>query len=380
MLCLGFTYASTVPYQAIVGVKQLQFSEGAYAALIAIAAIVGTAGSLFMGFLSDLVADRKRLILFALATGAVGYGLFAVLPSQLAFVACLLLAGPFSGSVYIQLYSAIRAITVANHPQDVVSINSSVRSIYALSWILLPGLVSLLIAARNVPSDAYGVAALAFAGCYLLYAIAGISGGSNATQKLSGWPSFKAALGEVMGGRVFPKVMSLSMIGTIHAANASMLPLFVLTLDGGSVWHVGVLAGMVALLEIPFMIWGGHLSKHRPLWKIIAAAGIIYGFYFASLSLATSVWHIYALSLLNAAGAAIMLTLHVSYFQDLLPDKPGLGTSINSVSSLICKGLGAAVFALAGTAIGFRGAVTVGALIALAGSFALVIQHRGDRL
>jgi hypothetical protein len=169
--------------------------------------------------------------------------------------------------------------------------------------------------------------------------------------------------------------LALGMIATVHPANANLLPLFITHLAGGSTKDVGIISGLVAGLEIPFMLLGGYFNHRLPLWKIIIAAGLVHALYFVGLGLASSLWHIYALAVLNAAGAAILLSLHLSYVQELLPDRPGLGTSLLSISSLLYRALGALVFGSA-SLIGFSGAAWFGAGLALGGCSLLYLLDR----
>ena len=94
------------------------------------------------------------------------------------------------------------------------------------------------------------------------------------------------------------------------------------------------------------------------------------------LGFVTATWQIYALAIVNAAGAAIMLSLHLSYLQELMPDRPGLGTSLLSIGSLLNKGFGAVVFASAGTAIGFSGAAWFGVIVTVIGCALLYMLDR----
>ena len=46
LVALAFTYASTVPYQSIIGINELGMSNGAYSALVFVSAIVNVTTSL----------------------------------------------------------------------------------------------------------------------------------------------------------------------------------------------------------------------------------------------------------------------------------------------------------------------------------------------
>jgi MFS family permease len=375
LFCLGFTYASTVPYLSIIGVDQLGMSTWLFSVLGVFAALAGMIGTLLLGYFSDRVQDRKKSILVVLAVGFLGFGAFAMMPAVWSFVLSLVIIYPIANSAYPQLFAVIRTQTNKFGEREAVAINSVVRAIYAGSWILVPGLVGLFIATRKNITDCYAIAAAAFLLCFIFYAVFGSSTKNEAHNSNFAWQGMKAALRLVASKRIAYRILALGMIATVHPANSNLLPLFITHLHGGSTRDVGVIAGLVAGLEIPFMLLGGYFNHRKPLWMIIVAAGLVHVFYFLGLSMATSLWHIYALAVLNAAGAAILLSLHLSYVQELLPDRPGLGTSLLSISSLLYRSLGAVVFGSADF-IGFSGAAWFGAVIAFAGCVLLYLLEK----
>lgn len=378
LFCLGFTYASTFPYLSIIGVDQLGMSTAWFSLLGIFAAVAGMVGSLVLGYFSDRVSNRKISILAVLAVGAIGFGGFALLPAQWSFVLCLLLVYPISNSAYPQLFAVIRAQTNQFGEREAVAINSVVRSIYAGSWILVPGLVGLFVATRKNVTDSYVIGAAAFVLCFAIYALFGSPSKNETRHSNSAWDGLKIAFGLVATRQIFYRILALGMIATVHPANANLLPLFITHMHGGSTKDVGVISGLVAGLEIPFMLLGGYFNHRMPLWKIIIAAGLVHVAYFIGLGTATALWHIYVLAVLNAAGAAILLSLHLSYVQQLLPNRPGLGTSLLSISSLLYRSFGALVFA-SSSFIGFSGAIWFGAAVAFAGCILLyVLDHTKD--
>src|SRR5664279_5627613 len=123
LVMLGFTYASTIPFQSIVGIQQLHMNERQFALLMFGVGIVGMVGNLVLGALSDFTKSRKTFVLFCLLFGAIGFGLFAILPSPATFLMCLLLATPLSGSAFALLFGTVRAITAEHSSADAASIN-----------------------------------------------------------------------------------------------------------------------------------------------------------------------------------------------------------------------------------------------------------------
>ena len=65
-----------------------------------------------------------------------------------------MLITPFSNSAYALLFGTVRSITNALGPKEAGSVNAAIRSFYAISWIVVPGLVGLFIATRVLQLDA----------------------------------------------------------------------------------------------------------------------------------------------------------------------------------------------------------------------------------
>lgn len=374
MFCMGFTFAATMPYQSIVAIDVLGFSQQAFGLLLGGTALAGTLGGVVIGHFSDQVHDRKRMILFCLALALVGFGSFALVPRQATFLLVLLIAVPLCQSVFGQLFAVVRAET-RDIGDKAAAVNSVVRAVFALSWIVVPGLVGAIIAVRGDPAEAYLYGALALGFCLTVYFTFGIStrrGDSDGPR-----PGLSEALRQIAAPAIFKRLLALALIAVVHPVNSALLPLIIAGLPGGTTADIGILAGLVAALEIPFMLVGGALlNRGLPVWAVIAAGGVVHATYIVALSVTGAVSTIYGLAILNAAGAAILLSMHISYVQQLMPDRPGLGTSLIGITMLISRVLGALVVAGIGIAFGLGGALKFAGAVALLGAVLLVLLDR----
>lgn len=378
LICVGFTYASTIPYFTLVGVKQLGLSPGNYAVLSALAAAMSMCGAVLMGFLADRSTNRKAGVMFSLGVGFLGFGLFYLLPTATTFILLLLLVTPLSSAAYSQLFAIIRSVSNSRAPQEATQINSTARAAHAFSWVVVPGLVGAYIATRPDVSASFAIAALAFLLCIFLYGNWGSPGGRAEPNKLSAWQGLREAFGLISSKHIALRIAALAMIANVQPANLLLLPLMITEMPNGTTQDIGIIAGLTAGLEIPLMILGGFVASRVALWKLIVAGGAVFAVYMGLVSITTSVSQIYWLAGLNALGNAIMLTLHLTYCQNLLPDRPGLGTSLLSIGALACKSIAAVVFAIAGTVLGFSGAALIACAIAVAGCCLLIVLDRGS--
>ena len=371
LVLLGFTYASTFPYQSLIGTQQLGMSERQFGLLIFAIGFAGMMGNLVLGYLSDLARDRKTAVLLCLAAGVVGFGSFALWPRLETFIFCMVLITPFANSAYALLFGTVRSITNELGPQEAGSVNAAIRSFYAISWIVVPGLVGLFIATRRNVSDCYAVAALAFALCFLYYWRKGPSIPGSASSGTSPTANLGEAAGLVFHGGRLVRLLALSLINSAHSVIAYSLPLLISLKLGGSTADIGWLSGLVAALEIPIMLGVGTAARRLPIWQVIVGGGVIHAGFLLALTMANGTGLLYALAVLNSIGNAVLLTQHITYAQNLLPDRPGLGSSLLSIVSLISRGLGAVVFAGMGAFYGIGGALVLGATIVLTGCLAL---------
>jgi SET family sugar efflux transporter-like MFS transporter len=106
------------------------------------------------------------------------------------------------------------------------------------------------------------------------------------------------------------------------------LPLFIETELGGDVGDAGLLLGLCAALEIPFMLGLGMLAGRLPLRALLfagAACGIAY---YTLVALAGDLPVLVAGQVLNALFIAAISGLGISYMQDMLPRHPGRATTL----------------------------------------------------
>jgi SET family sugar efflux transporter-like MFS transporter len=86
--------------------------------------------------------------------------------------------------------------------------------------------------------------------------------------------------------------------------------------------------GTAAALEIPLMLWAGHLSRRwgkKPMLILAALAGILF---YIGMSNVVRPELLLMLQLANALFIGILAGLGMVYFQDLMPGSPGQATTL----------------------------------------------------
>ncbi len=379
LVALAFTYASTVPYQSIIGISELGMSDGAYSALVFFAAVVNVAISLTLGIWSDRLTERRPLVLALSIAGMIGFGSIALIHSPTVFIFSVLFLVPMSNSTYSLLFASVRARTNQLARSEAVAITSTVRALYSGSWAVAPGLVGLALVTSPSMTPAYGVAAVASLICFCLYFFFA-PGNGPVRETIPNQPGFFASLKRVFAPDVFIRVFVMSLLLGLQRLNGMVSPLIVVHSIGGSVVDVGFLSGLTAFLEMPFMMMWGLVQRRFHTVHVLASGTVLYCLYLVLLGFATAPWQLYALLGLNACGAAAILSLPITYLQDLIADRPGLGSSLISLNTFIGIGVAAGVFALGTAVTDYSGTAFVGAAVGIVAILILLYLESGSRM
>ncbi|MBB3443289.1 MFS transporter [Rhizobium sp. BK379] len=377
LVALAFTYASTVPYQSIIGISELGMSDGAYSALVFFAAIVNVSISLTLGIWSDRLTERRPLVLALSIAGMIGFGSIALIHSPAVFIFSVLFLVPMSNSTYSLLFASVRARTNQLVRSEAVAITSTVRALYSGSWAVAPGLVGLALVTSPSMTPAYGVAAVASLICFCLYFFFA-PGNGPVRETIPNQPGFFASLKRVFAPDVFIRVFVMSLLLGLQRLSGMVSPLIVVHKIGGSVVDVGFLSGLTAFLEMPFMMMWGLVQRRFRTVHVLAFGSALYCLYLVLLGFATAPWQLYALLGLNACGAAAILSLPITYLQDLIADRPGLGSSLISLNTFIGIGVAAGLFALGTAVTDYSGTAFVGAATGIATIVILLYLESGS--
>ena len=377
IFAFGFAGAATSPYQAVIAIRELGLSNGLYSALIFAAAAVNVTVSILLGNLADRLGEFRRLMLSVAVFGIFGYGAVYVFPAQATFVLSALLLLPIYNALNSLLFAIVRATTNGMPRADVATVNSGVRAMISLSWVLVPGFVGILLSQSTSMLPAYLFASLACLVCLCLIAafLPRQSGTDNAaTHHLS----YLAALAEVISPRVFVRVIAVALISSTLHVNGAILPLIVTGPAHGTVGDIGILVGIVALLEVVFIVVWGRAQRIMSHVTALAIGTIIYVLYLLLLGFASAPWHVYALTLISGVGAAALISIPITYLQDLIAERPGLGSALVSVNIFVSAGLSALLFAIGTGVSGYSGTAIIGAAAGLCGLF-LLLFFDGDK-
>jgi len=372
----GVTYASTLNYGGIVGIDTLGIPNAFYSMLLMVASLVGAAASVILGYISDKLPDRRILVIGCALMGALGFGLIFVLRNQLAFIVAVGAIMPFGGALFSQSFSFARAYNNIHDPARAEFLTSMLRTVFSVAWVIVPPVVGWYAAATTV-FNAYGIAAVAYLVCALVFAILL----RNPAAKVGIAPRAAGLPAPLAKARIEPAILGgivgVTLIFTAVQIRTVTIPLLITSTLHGSFTDLGIFAGLAAALELPFMVAWGYALRRLTKHTIIIIGALLYAVYLVLISRAGSVTEVLWLQLLNGPATAALITIPISYLQDAIKGRVGLSTSLLDVTHVVAAIVSATLFGvLTGTVQNYPQMMVAAAGISAAGAAILFAAHR----
>jgi len=373
LLASGLTYGATLPFLSIVGIHEFGISNTSLSLLLFAIAVANLTYGVVLAIFSDMVSDRKPMLIAVLAVGVVGFGAIYLVPHLAVFVTCAVLLIPISNASYSLIFAFIRSQTQGFAAREATQINQVVRATFSGSWVVIPGVMAFWL--TNSPSM---LPAWGFSAAVCLLAMGLIAFFLPAARRDPEAPKvlFFESLRMATQPRILARVTSLALVIASSRLVAVIQPLILVGIAGGTIRDVGLIAGACAALEIPSMLIWGALLRHVTVVQAMVIGAMIYAGFMALLALSSQAWHVYALLIPNAFGVAAILSLPLTYYQDLLRDRPGLGTSLNQISVFLSNGMSAAGFAIGAAWLGYSHTAWIGVAMVVIGCSCLLALER----
>ena len=368
----GFTGAATSPYYSLIGIHELGLSNRAFAAVSFCAAVVNVAASVATGILADRLGRFRLPMLVVCLAGMTGYLLVYLVPTVAAFTLASLLLIPVFGALNSLLFAYAKANSGALGARDMIAVNSTIRAVVSASWVLVPGLVGYGLAGRSSMLPAFLLAGLACGVCLLLFARLVREEPGERVERREPSYAFLASLRHLGAVEVWPHVLAIALITSMLHVNGAVLPLIVTGQAGGRPADVGTIVGIVALLEMVFIVLWGWIEARTSAVLAVAASAAVYGLYLVLLGFSRDTTAVYLLTLVSGFGAAGIIAIPITYLQNLIARRAGLGSSLLAVNVFLSGGLSALLFSLGTSVSGYAGTAVLGAFAGLAGAALLV--------
>ncbi|MFN3576843.1 MAG: hypothetical protein ACK4TJ_07680 [Tabrizicola sp.] len=367
----GAVACSFGPYISTLAVNTFGFGDTGYAILLAVSSLASVSASVIGGIRADQTANRRNVTLTAVVSLLLATLLMTVAPGPWIFALAVGVLVPISGITFGQVFAQAR-LAAFRHPAETRDgVMAVIRAIFAAPFVVVLPLWSLAFAAGAPVTAVFPVGLVLSAGMLALVLLLWPADGQTEWGDRPSGLTFRAALAEMGRLAIAARVMALGAVSGATTVYMAVISLVMTPEIGRSSADVALYVGLVAGLEVPFMLLIPGLTRGLPRTALILAGAALYGLHVALLPLLAPTAFVWLLVLPAAVGGAVILTVPIAYLQDLLADRPGAGASLMAVQRLAGDATAAGCFAL-GTALADYGTVALlGVAASLAGAAAL---------
>ena len=316
----------------------LSFEVGADPRLVgiffSINALASIIGSYLLAKYSDNKGDRRKIVIFCCLMGLANSLIFAYSRNYYVLITLGVFFAALASAAMPQVFAMAREYAEKSG-RNAVAFNSLIRAQLSLAWVIGPplsfglaihyGFTSMYLCAMSMFIISMFVVAV-FLPPVEKKSISSLSPGQLATANQS-----------IFTNR---NVMCL-LHSTIFMWTANMMYIIDMPIYVEKVLHLsdslpGALMGLAAGIEIPVMIIAGYMVPalgKRNLFFIAIICGILF---YVGMILFTDPTMLYVLQIFNALFIGIVANIGIIYFQDLLPTRMGVASTLFN-NGIICS-------------------------------------------
>ncbi|WP_392567082.1 sugar efflux transporter [Utexia brackfieldae] len=300
-------------------------------------AIAGIIISFMLAQYSDRQGNRRHLILFCCLMGIGNSITFAFTRHYVVLITLGISFSAIASATMPQVFALAREYAV-NIGRNIVTFNAILRAQISLAWVIGPPL-SFALAIHF----GFTVMYLSAVGLFLIAVIIVLIFFPSISRQAL--PEIKPVITE--HSVTANHSVTLLFIATVFMWTANMMYLIDMPLYVDKVLHLssslpGQLMGIAAGIEIPVMLIAGLVVGRvgkKQLFCFAVMCGILF---YIGVILFTDTLILMLLQLLNALFIGVVASIGIIYFQDLMPNRPGLASTLFSngvATSVILAGL-----------------------------------------
>lgn len=374
LLFLGAHNASVYPYQSLIAIERIGLSKPAFALVLVLASVTAVSSALVFGILGDQRGHRRRIALVAALASCLGLGLMIALPGQSSLILCHGILLPVASSLYGQLFALARLATPADHGRD--RVQAALRSAMSISFLAMLVFWAFGFAAGIDVMAIYLSAVLAGFGLMALIYFSWPHDGA------SDWPDQRSGLNFVQAFRemAHPDILlRLLLLGAISATGILYMVLISLVFEDSATRDaadVALYVGLVAGWEVPCLLLLSKVVHRFRRATLLALGAGVYTLHLLALPLLADTPWIWAMTLVAGVGGTAIISLPISYYQDLMHSRPGTAGAMLALQKLVSDVLAAAAFAIGTRFGGYETVAVIGSAMALLGGVGLLWVDR----
>ena len=375
MVLQGAFVCSLGPYISILAVRQFGLGDAGYAVIMVTSTLVSVTAALWSGIRADQTANRRGIALMSCCLMLAASALMTLAPVMVAFVLAHALILPMN-ALFGQLFAQSRLAAQGYDGPTRDGILATIRALFALPFVVVLPLWSWALSHGTPLLTIYPVATAMAVAMLALTAWHWPQAAAAPWEDRPSGLSVAQALREVTSPALALRILALGAVSAGGTAYWAILGLALSGPGGDGAAQSALYAGLVAGLEVPFMLALPWITPHVPRTRLILIGTAIYTMQLLGIPLLAHSPLLWLVLIPGAMGGAITLTLPIAYLQDALGHRPGTGAALMALMKLAGDAMAATCFA-AGTALsGYLLAGVLAAVVTMAGALALIWVDR----
>lgn len=352
-LAVGLASSFVIPFLALWGTTVVGLSERGIGWYMTATMLSQILVATILARWSDTHVPRKVMLMLGGSGGAIGYAVYAYVHDVriLLLVGCTILA--LAVLCFSQIFAYGRERYYDREIPGVAPgfMMSVLRVSFSVAWTAGPSVSAWLLVGFGFK----GV----FLGAVVLYALFVFGIWTNVPYEPRA-AHHRQRIHEpvwrvITRGDIVAVAIAFTCIFAAHAMNVMNLPLMITNVLGGTERDVGIAFGVGPLVEIPLMLWFGHLAARGRSLALLRLGGVSTVAYFLLLNRITAPWQVFFLQFFHGMSFAIISNVGILFFQDLVPGEAGLATTIYANSANAGNLLGFLLFGSLVPVFGNRG-------------------------
>lgn len=320
---------------------QVQASPIQVGLFFSINAMASIAGSFWLAKYSDKKGERRYIVLFCCLMGVANSIIFYFSRNYYLLITMGVFFASLASAAMPQIFALAREYAEKTG-RNVVIFNSLVRAQLSLAWVIGPPLSFTL--AMNYGFD------ILYLTIIIMYFVAMMVvtlflPSVPRNQKTS--PDVSPLTSVHTESILKNKNIIFLFIATVCMWTANMMYIIDMPLYVKQVLHLsdnlpGKLMGLAAGIEIPVMLLAGGLVPKFGKHNLMLFAIICGVFFYIGIIVYPTLWALFALQIFNALFIGIVANIGIIYFQDLLPNRMGVSTTLfnnGTICGVILSGM-----------------------------------------
>lgn len=373
-LGLGFSFVG--PFLSLWGTKEVGMSERMFGLYMTATSLSAILVATTLARWSDTHLPRKFMLLLGGAGGVLGYSAYAFLrdPRILVCFGCTVLA--LAALCFSQLFAYTRE---RYYDTGIAGISpgfllSIVRVCFSIAWTAGPSIGAWMMVVYGFRGVFLGAATLYFVFFLGVAWFVPYQRRHADVRAVVREPVWRV----LTRGDVFAVFVAFLLVYASHTMNAMNLPLMLTNVLGASGREVGIAFGIGPLVEVPLMLWFGHLAGRGHSLALLRFGAVITAIYFVLLNRVQAPWQVFLAQALHGTSFAIISNVGIMFFQDLVPGQPGLATTVFANAANVGNLVGFFGFGTLVGPLGNRG-LFLGSATLTAGMAVILLLYRPRR-